>query len=101
DGKSNIADTQSASFDFGDLQVVGQHRTWGSPDDPKYPWGATIYGDKGTLKVSVNHYDFAPYGDGEALHGDAVIERDKYPEDKTEKDIELHVASANRAHQRD
>jgi hypothetical protein len=29
------------------------------------------------------------------------MEQDKYPEDKTEKDLEQHVASANRAHQRD
>jgi hypothetical protein len=29
------------------------------------------------------------------------MEQDKYPEDKTEKDNEQHVASANRAHQRD
>ena len=33
-----------------------------TPVDPKYPWGATFYGDKGTLKVSVNSYDFTPIG---------------------------------------
>ena len=48
--KANIADTQTATFDFGDLDVVWQHRTWGEPADPKYPWGATFYGDKGTLE---------------------------------------------------
>ena len=37
DGKSNIADTQSAVFDFGDLPVVWEHRTYGTPADPKYP----------------------------------------------------------------
>ena len=60
--KANITDTQTATFDFGDLKVVWQHRTWGDADDPKYPWGATLYGDKGTLKVSVNSYDFTPLG---------------------------------------
>src|SRR5437867_557387 len=30
DSKANIPDTQSATFDYGDLQVVWQHRTWGS-----------------------------------------------------------------------
>jgi predicted dehydrogenase len=100
-GKSNISDTQSAIFDYGDLQVVWQHRTWGDAPDPKYPWGATFYGDKGTLKASVNGYDFMPPGKSEpALSGKAVI-LDKYPEDKTEKDIELHVAEANRRHQLD
>jgi predicted dehydrogenase len=103
EGKSNTADTQSAAFDFGDLQVVWQHRTWGSPPDPDYPWAAFIYGDKGTLKASVHRYDFIPLGEKKpTLTGKAVFDpEDKYPEDKTEEDMELHVATANRAHQRD
>jgi predicted dehydrogenase len=96
--KANIPDTQTATFDFGDLSVVWQHRTWGHPDDPKYPWGATIYGDKGTLKVSVNSYDFTPLGAGKPVHRDVVMELDKYPEDRTEKDLERHVAPAIRHH---
>src|ERR1043166_7684167 len=27
--KANISDTQSATFDYGDVQVIWQHRTWG------------------------------------------------------------------------
>ena len=50
--KANISDTQTATFDFDDLRVVWQHRTWGESADPKYPWGATFYGDKGTLKAA-------------------------------------------------
>ncbi len=99
--KSNIADTQTATFDFGNLNVVWQHRTWGESPDPKYPWGATIYGDKGTLKASVMSYDFIPLGGGQSIHKDVKYELDEYPEDKTEKDLEQHVAPANRAHQRD
>ncbi len=100
--RSNIADTQQATFDFGDLQVVWQHRTYGDAPDKKYPWGATFYGDKGTLKASVNSYEFFPAGKSEpALSGTARHEEDKYPEDKTEKDLERHVAMANRAHQLD
>lgn len=100
--KSNIADTQSATFDFSDLQVVWQHRTWGHPADPQYPWGATIYGEKGTLKMSVNRYDFTPMGKNEpTLSGEALLEHDKYPEDRSEKDLEQHVAAANRRHQLD
>ena len=38
---------QTATFDYGDLQVVWQHRTWGGDADANYPWGATFYGDKG------------------------------------------------------
>ncbi len=99
--KANIADTQTATFDYGVLQVVWQQRSWGAPPDPKYPWGATIYGDKGTLKAGVLSYDFVPQGRGEALHGDALFEREKFPEDLTERDNEQHVASANRRHQQD
>jgi predicted dehydrogenase len=101
DSKANITDTQTATFDFGDLQVVWQHRTWGDAADPKYPWGATLYGDKGTLKASVMGYDFTPSGGGEAVHRDVAYELDKYPEDKTEKDLEKHVAPAIRGHMKD
>src|SRR6266481_4728605 len=99
--KANISDTQSITFDYGDLQVVWQHRAWGSPPDPKYPWAATFYGDKGTLKASVMSYDFAPVGKGEAIHKDVTYELEQYPEDKTEKDLEKHVAPAIRGHMKD
>jgi predicted dehydrogenase len=96
--KANISDTQSAIFDYGDMQVVWQHRTWGDPPDPKYPWAATFYGDKGTLKASVMSYDFIPRGGGETIHKDVTYEFEQYPEDKTEKDLERHVAPAIRGH---
>ena len=102
DSKANITDTQVASFDFGDLPVVWQHRTYGHPDDPKYPWGATIYGDKGTLKLSVMSYDFIPMAEGQQpVHRDVTYELEQYPEDKTEKDLERHVAPAIRLHMND
>jgi predicted dehydrogenase len=97
--RSNITDTQTATFDFGTLDVVWQHRTWGNSPDPDYPWAAFIYGDKGTLKASVNKYEFFPTGSNKPkLSGTALFEEDKYPEDKTEKDLERHVASAIRRH---
>jgi predicted dehydrogenase len=99
--KSNIPDTQTATFDFDDLTVVWQHRTWGQPSDPKYPWGATFYGDRGTLKVSVHGYDFIPSGQGQAVHREVAYELDAYPEDQTEKDLEKHVAPAIRRHMQD
>jgi hypothetical protein len=37
-------------------------------------------------------------GDGRKLHGDVLWEKEKYPEDLKEPDIELHVASATRRH---
>jgi predicted dehydrogenase len=102
-GKSNISDTQTATFDFGDLQVVWQHRTWGDPADREYPWGAIFYGDKGTLKASVEKYEFFPFGKREpSLSGKVpAYDANEYPDEKTEPDLEKHVAAANRAHQRD
>jgi predicted dehydrogenase len=102
DAKANIPDTQTATFDFGDLQVVWQHRTYGDAPDPEYPWGATFYGDKGTLKASVHKYDFTPRGDGaQPVHQDVALELEQFPEDETEKDLEKHVAPAIRGHMRD
>lgn len=98
ESRANITDTQTAVFDFGSLPVVWTHRTWGNATDPDYPWAAFIYGDKGTLKADVHRWDFIPCGRGEKAHGDALYEYDKYPEDKTEKDLERHVASAMRQH---
>jgi len=98
--RANITDTQAATFDFGDKTVVWQHRTWGTTPDPDYPWGATIYGDRGTLKVSVMRYDFTPTGPGERLHRDVAYELDQYPEDQTERDLERHCAPAIRQHMR-
>ena len=100
--KANISDTQSATFDFGDVKVVWQHRTWGdAPDpDPKNAWGATFYGDKGTLKANVWNYDFKP-ASGTPVHKDVTMELEQYPEDKTEKELEKHVAPAIRGHMKD
>jgi predicted dehydrogenase len=103
DGKSNISDTQTATFEYPEFNVVWQHRTWGTPPDPKYPWAVFVYGEKGTLKASTMQYDFVPNGKagGEAIHKDVVYEREQYPEDVTEKDNELNAAPATRLHMRD
>lgn len=99
EGKSNIADTQIATFEYDGFNAVWQHRTWGTPPDRDYPWAFFIYGDKGTLKASVERADFIPAGgSAKPLHFDCVYEREKYPEDVTEKDIELHAAPATRRH---
>lgn len=100
--KANITDTQTATFEFGQLPVVWQHRTYGHPADPEYPWGATFYGDRGTLKVSVHGYHFLPLSKDEApIRREVRYELDEYPEDRVEQDLERHVAPAIRAHFRD
>ena len=106
-GKPNISDMQTATFDYGDLQVTWEHRHFGEQPDPKYWWGANFYGEKATLKASVFGFDYTPI-DGTPIHRqwndpDAKypVDSDKYPEDKTEKDIEYHVAPAVREHMKD
>ncbi|MCC7523338.1 MAG: Gfo/Idh/MocA family oxidoreductase, partial [Chitinophagaceae bacterium] len=100
-GKSNIADTQSAIFEYNELNCVWQHRSWGTPADPEYPWSFKLYGEKGTLCGSTMKYDFIPQGKGEKIHMDVVYEKEKYPEDLTEPDIELNAAPATRLHMLD
>jgi predicted dehydrogenase len=100
-GKANITDTQTAIFDYGELQVVWTHRFWGAPPHPKYPWGATLYGEKGTLKASVFGYDFEPLEGPGAVHRDVKLELEEFPEDRTEPDLEAFAAPAIRRHMKD
>ncbi len=104
DAKANITDTQSAIFEFDGLNVVWNHRSWGDPPDPQYPWAAIIYGDRGTLKLSVQKYEFIPRGRGQRLSGEPLIETDKFPTDLSDQQdwrLELPVASAIRGHMQD
>lgn len=102
DGKSNISDTQTAVFEYDDLLCNWQHRTWGNPPDPEYPWALFIHGEKGVLKASTMKADFIPHDPkAERLHFDCFFEKDQYPEDQTEKDIELNAAPATRRHMLD
>jgi Oxidoreductase family, C-terminal alpha/beta domain len=101
-GKNDIADTQTAMFEFENVDVVWQHRRFGPSADPNYAWGATLYGEKGTLKAGVYGYDFVPAARGEQpIHKDIKYELDEYPVDKTEPRLEKHVAPAIRYHMKD
>jgi predicted dehydrogenase len=97
-GKSNIADTQTAIFEYDGLNCVWQHRSWGTPSDPEYPWSFKLFGDKGTLSCSTMQYDFVPLEKGDKIHKDVVYEKEKYPEDLKEPEIELNAAPATRLH---
>ncbi len=101
--RANTADTQVATFEHPEFNVVWTHRTYGAAPDPQYPWSFTIYGDKGTLKGSVDGYDFIPQGQGggSPVSRKVVMELDEFPEDRTEKDLEKHVAPAVRGHMKD
>jgi predicted dehydrogenase len=101
--KANITDTQAATFEFDDLTVVWEHRSWGAANDPAVPWGYTIYGDKGTLKASVQGYEFAPDRGPKITKtwkdfAGYKEEDERFAEDRSEKDIEINVAPAVRRH---
>lgn len=102
DGKSNITDTQSAVFEYDAFHCNWQHRTWGVPTDPDYPWALFIHGEKGVLKASTMRADFIPRDQtAKTLHFDCLFEKEQYPEDVDEADIELNAAPATRGHMRD
>lgn len=101
EGKSTISDTQTAVFQYEDLQCVWQHRTWGTAPNPDYPWSFTLYGDKGTLWGSTMSYDFVSTDGKTKIHQDVVFEKEQYPEDLAEERIELNAAPATRRHMLD
>lgn len=102
DGKSNIADTQTATFEYDRFNAVWQHRTWGLPTDPDYPWAMFIHGEKGVLKASTMRADFIPHDkQAKTIHFECLFEREQYPEDLTEDRIELNAAPATRRHMLD
>ena len=102
EGKSNIADTQTAVFEYDGLNCHWTHRSWGVPTDPDYPWALFIHGEKGVLKASTMRADFIPHDKkAESIHFDCVFEKEQFPEDVGEKDIELNAAPATRRHMLD
>ena len=96
EGKSNIADTQTATFEYDELNCIWQHRTWGTAPDPEYPWAFIIYGDKGTLKGSTMKYEFISTDGKTKILKDVIFEKEQFPEDLNEPRIELNAAPATR-----
>jgi len=45
--------------------------------------------------------DFYPDGKGDPIHYDVLLEKEQFPEDVTEKDIEIHAAPATREQMKD
>jgi len=60
DSAATVPDTQIASFQYDDLLMTWTNRQWGQGTDPATPWGARVYGDKGTLRITPTSYDFTP-----------------------------------------
>jgi predicted dehydrogenase len=83
EGKSNITDPQTATFEFDGFDAVWQHRTWGTPPDPDYPWALFIYGEKGTLKASTMRADFIPIDDKAKPFHCELISRPRHLQEST------------------
>ena len=45
--KANITDTQLATFDYGDVKIVWQHRSWGTRPTPNIPGAPLSTGTRG------------------------------------------------------
>jgi predicted dehydrogenase len=100
-GTPNIADTQTVVFDYGDLEVVWNHRSWAELTDQRHPWGAYFYGEHGLLKASIYGYDFKRYRSNETISGDVDYEYGRFPEEEHERDLERPCAQAIRSHMKD
>ena len=96
---ANVPDTQSAFFEYENMTMTWQHRTWGTPVDTAYPWGLIIYGSNGTLKVSVQRCEFIPVDkNASGWKTDVVLESAQYPEESEEQRVEPYAAPATRRH---
>ena len=109
EGKPNISDMQTATFDYGDLQVTWQHRHFGDEPGPEILVGREFLRRKGHAQSQRVHVSTSSrwtaatpihreWNDPNAKY---PVDSDKFPEDKTEKGIEYHVAPAIREHMKD
>lgn len=71
---SNISDTQRSVFQYADLDVSWEHRTWGAAPVVQRHWtdlwGARFIGSNGTLNITTLGYEFTPANGGsrEGVH---------------------------------
>ena len=63
EGKITTPDTLAANLNFEKVQLIWQHRLWGSGDlDPRFNNGVFFYGDKATLFASDRNIVIMPAG---------------------------------------
>jgi predicted dehydrogenase len=97
---ANIPDTQIASFEFDDLLMTWTNRHWGAAPDPGAQWGAVLYGDRGTLRISTEAYVFTPVG-GAPVRAEARWDVANFPHDQVLRDWERPLAAMCRNNMRD
>jgi predicted dehydrogenase len=99
DSDATTTDHQHCVFEYPDLTMTWEHRTWGAPlrksNHWSDNWGVRFIGSEGTVDVTQLHYTFTPVGRGEveAHHvlspdGDpanADLRKDYLPQDAAEE----------------
>lgn len=91
--KPNVPDFQKVVYDFGDLTMTWEHRSWGR-HDPKNPWGVDFIGPKGTVKVNLDRWELWEPHKSEPTRV-ADVERDGPKVDSN------NIRPANRRHMKD
>ena len=99
---SDVVDTQIAQFHYDDLLMTWTNRQWGTGTDPATPWGARLYGNKGTLRITAEGYDFTPYGANAPAFGTALgPELTEFPADQQLNNVDKPLFAITRDNMRD
>lgn len=99
--RSTVPDVQVATFTFDNLVMTWTNRQWGAPAEAGRLWGASIYGDEGTLKVSPTGYRFEPVGAGEKLSRELDAEYREFPSDQHLSNTDKPLFAITRDNMRD
>lgn len=95
-GRPNISDTQTVTYDYPEQTVIWEHRAYGRPDREGEGWGIDFHGERGTLALNLDWWEFRPHGKGKPVREEA--RREKVEDERIERAV---VAPAGRAHMRD
>ncbi len=102
---ATTTDTQTCVFEYPDLRVSWEHRTWGvSPIPVRHwtdQWGVRFLGDKGRLSMTTMGYVFEPVGGGKS-EGFHLLAPDGDPANvDVNASVELALAVAEQRHAED
>jgi predicted dehydrogenase len=99
---ATVVDTQEALWEYDDLMMTWSNREWGKiPDGPAGPWGAVLYGEKGTLTLGSVTYAFEPADGGPTLSGNLDAEIRKFPHDRDLLSMDHQLVPLTRSNMRD
>ena len=102
DSAATVPDTQIAAFQYDDMLMTWTNRQWGQGTDPATPWGARLYGDKGTLRVTPTGYDFTPAGaKTPTMSAELGPELTEFPSDQALSNVDKPLFAITRENMRD